>query len=194
MKKSDRALWIALCVSAIIGVFWQFTPLPDAGERIGSLPLRGISFSGMDIPLQPIEESFLKQANLIKRKYTIGNKNFFVTVLDGTNNRHIVHDPYYCFRGSGWEILSVDEMALPKGTGNRLTVQKGGLKREALFWFSDGSAQYNSSLRYWWQTALRRVTLGLSGQEPVLIVIQPLEDSKPDWADFVQDFPNLMKL
>jgi len=74
------------------------------------------------------------------------------------------------------------------GAAQLVRLSKKGQETEALFWFSDGSCRYPSPLRYWWQTTLRRLTLGHSGKEPVLIVIQPVGTEIVNWSKLVKRF------
>jgi len=195
MKSPNQPyLWTALVVAVVLGLVWQYVPLKDARERMDTLPLKGLSYEGEDIPLKAYEEKHLKGSNLLKRRYTVDGKEFFITILDGTKNRHVVHDPYYCFKGSGWEVLSETALPLKNGQASLLQIRKNDQEREALFWFSNGRKQFNSPMTYWWQTMIRRATIGLSGEEPVLIVVQPLQGDKVDWEKFTKDFHNLFEI
>lgn len=193
-KTSQKILWIFLGAAIILASIWEFYPLPSAQARLNSLPLAGKTFSGKEIELTPFEQKFFKGISIIKRLYHVDNKYFFVTVLDGTNNRHVVHDPYYCFRGSGWNIDSEKNIKLADGMATIVHISKDNEKREALFWFSNGASQYASPLKYWWQTTLRRLTLGFSGPEPVLIMIQPITQVYVDWNAVAQDFKPLFEI
>ena len=126
---------------------------------------RGPDFKGYNISLTPMEKEIFHDVNMIKRIYEIGKEKSFIYALDGTHNRHAVHDPTYCFRGSGWEIVSQDYYPIPGGNALlfKLYKQDTNQKKEALLWFSDGTHHYASPLRYWLETALRRLTLGYSG-------------------------------
>jgi hypothetical protein len=193
-RTKQNLLWAALALAIVLGIAWQFYPLADAKERILALPLNGEGFSGQDVPLSEFEKTFFTKVNVLKRVYKIGERYFFVTALDGTRNRHVVHDPYYCFKGSGWEILSDKSFPIPGGTASLLEITKGEDKRQALFWFSDGTSHYTSPLHYWWEATVRRITLGYSGPEPILILIQPLEGGPVDWNNVVKIFHPLFKL
>jgi Protein of unknown function (DUF3485) len=178
---STKFLWLFLVLAIFLGIIWQFYPLETAENRMDQLPLQGRNFSGQDVDLTPFEQTFFKGVNIIKRIYKINNRYYFVTVLDGTHNRHIVHDPFYCFKGSGWTIDSERNFPLKNGFGSLIQISKANEKKEALFWFSDGKNQYHSPLKYWWTSTLRRLTLGSSGPEPVLIMIQPSDERPVDW-------------
>ncbi len=189
-----NGLWLGLASAIILSILWQFKPLPDALHRMETLPLIGIGYKGSDLPLKPSEKKIFEGVNVLKRVYTIGNKPFFITVLDGTHNRHVVHDPYYCLKGSGWSLLNEKTVPAPKGKASLLIVRKGDKEKEALFWFSDGNKQFNSPLTYWLTATLRRITLGLSGPEPVLIVVQPMQEEPVDWEHFQKQMGPLFNL
>lgn len=193
-ERSQFALWTALIAAILLGAVWQFAPLPDAKERMAQLPLNGIGYQGKAIPLEPFEEEFFKDVTVLKRVYEVNGQYFFITVLDGTKNRHLVHDPYYCFRGGGWEIIEEKTFPMNMGYGSKLLIVKDNQQREALFWFSDGVSQYSSPLKYWLQTSLRRLSLGMSGNEPLLVVVQPLVNEPVDWKAFRKNFSNLFEL
>jgi hypothetical protein len=189
---SQKFLWIALLVAIVLGLLWQLYPLADAKNRIDALPLTGKGFTGMDVPLSDFEQNFFKGVNIIKRIYRIGHENYFVTVLDGTHNRHAVHDPYYCFTGSGWIIQNKKEISLKHGKGEQLVISKRNREKAALFWFSDGVIEYYSPLEYWWKATLRRLTLGSSSEESVLIMIQPLDTTKDvNWKNITETLKEL---
>ena len=189
-----KILWLFLTFAVLIGILWQFYPLEDANKRIHQLPVAGSDFEGKDLDLTPIETSFFKGVNYIKRLYTVGEDHYFIYILDGTRNRHAVHDPTYCFRGGGWEVTKKENYPIDGGIASRYFLERGTQRKEVLLWFSDGSLQYASPYYYWWQTTLRRLTLGTSNLEPVLIVIQPLHGSNKEWNEFFEQFPQILKI
>lgn len=193
-NKTQKILWISLFVAIALGALWQFYPLPNADQRINSLPFVGPGYRGKDVPLTAFEEEFFKGVNVIKRIYTVGNKTLFITILDGTNNRHVVHDPYFCFKGSGWNIESAETVNIPNGIAKLLKIEKNQVKKEALFWFSDGTKNYDSPYQYWKETTLRRLSLGKSGPEPVLIIVQPIEEGSLNWKNLETQIPELFTI
>lgn len=191
----NALLWVALLSSIFIGLLWQYFPLQDASKRMERLPLYGPHFMGENIPLSSWEKSFFKDVNILKRIYSIKEHNLFISALDGTYNRHAVHDPLYCFRGGGWSV--VEQKSIPLSSGGVVgfvKLRKADLEQEAIYWFSDGKHHYDRPIKYWWQATLRRLTLGRSGQEPILIVIQPIDKQKLDWPLILQIFPQLLLL
>lgn len=191
---SQTTLWLGLILALTAGVIWQFYPLPDASNRINSVPLKGIGFAGENIPLSEFEQSFFKGVNVLKRGYKVGNDLFFITMLDGTHNRHIVHDPYYCLKGSGWNMVSEKDLPINKGVAKLVELERRGETREAIFWFSDGYRNYTSPMSYWWDTTVRRFTLGKSGPEPILIMVQPVSKKTVDWNAFQRTFSEIFNI
>ncbi len=186
-----RLKFIFTCIflTLVLGLWWLFYPLSEAKERLEKIPLNGSGYVGNDVPLNDFEEKLFKRVSVIKRLYRIGNENYLVTFLDGTHNRSVAHDPYYCFTGSGWEIQNrkVFNFGHGKGRGEELILRRGAKDRAALFWFTDGKSAFSSPLEYWWKATLRRLTLGRSGNEPVLIMIQPLDSiSQVNWKEITQ--------
>jgi len=183
----QKILWIGLILAIALGLLWQFYPLQDAKQTLDRVPLAGPGFVGKDVPLSIFEEQFFKGVNVVKRVYRVDNANYFFTMLDGTHNRHIVHDPYYCFTGSGWDILSAKDIPIEGGTAKELVISKGAHRKSALFWFSNGEESYASTWKFWWQATLRRLSLGKSGPEPLLLMIQPLDNTtEVDWPQILK--------
>ena len=192
--KKPLWLWIFLFAALLLSIIWQFFPLGDAQARMQRLPLYGQDFEGYIVPLSPEEQKTFHEIAVIKRIYQIGTQKCFLYVLDGTNNRHLVHDPAYCFRGSGWEIAQDQPFPLRHGVASLVLLTKGNERKDALYWYADGAVPFRSPFVYWWKTTLRRLTLGLSGPEPVLVVIQPLDTQTLNLIQLVDDFPALNDL
>ncbi|HOW67507.1 MAG TPA: exosortase-associated EpsI family protein [Candidatus Paceibacterota bacterium] len=175
----------ALVLAVVIGLVWEYYPLEDAEPRLRHLPDAGLGFRSKDIPLSDTEKSIFGKAQALKRFYDFGAYQFFFTVIDGTRNRHAIHDPLYCFRGAGWKVIQQADRPLEVGTGRMVRLEKEGKQEEVLFWFSDGHQRHGSAMRFWWQTTLRRLTLGLSGPEPVLVIVQPYRADQVNWQRLV---------
>lgn len=193
-SKSQITLWSLLGVAIILAITWQFYPLPDAKQRMDDFPLYGPAFEGKKLQLTKFEKDFFKNVNIVKRLYDVEGVNYFVTVLDGTKDRHAIHDPYYCFKGGGWEVMSAEEVKIPGGNAMLVHLKKDGNTVEALYWFSDVTKHYSSALEYWMQATLRRLTLGMTGPEPVLITIQPINSEKIHLENLENNFPEIFHL
>ena len=185
--RSQKLLWAGLAVAVLLGAVWEFFPLPDAQAVLDNVPKIGPGFVGRDIPLDTYEQASLKRIGTVKRVYQFYNQRFLFLMLDGSRNRHAVHDPVYCFRGAGWDVVSSEALPIEGGEAARVRLRKSGRETEAVFWFSDGVSRHASAPRYWWQTTLRRLTLGCSGDEPVLIILQPVGDGSLDWQELVNE-------
>ena len=193
-SRAQKILIAGLTLAGLFALAGDRVPLPDAQSRVAHLAAAGLGFSSREMPLNETEKSIYGAAQVTKRIYRVGRKNFVVVIIDGTRNRHAIHDLAYCFRGAGWAIANEQRLPLPGGAGKILTLQKGGDTREAAYWFSDGSKRHAQVARCWWQTALRRLTFGASGPAPVLVLVQPLEDGSADWDVLPAQFPELFEI
>lgn len=191
--RAQKFLLGGLLLAVILALVWDRVPLPDAQNRVAGLAPAGLGFTSREVPLNETEKSIFGPAQVTKRVYRVGRQNFVIVIIDGTRNRHAVHDPTYCFRGAGWTIAGERPLALPGGAGQILSLRKGNQTREAVYWFSDGRERHAQVARCWWQTALRRLTFGASGPAPVLVLVQPLDDESAAWETLPVTLPMLFE-
>ena len=123
-----------------------------------------------------------------------GGASFTLTVVDGTRNRHAVHDPLHCFQSSGYHVGAGTTVPLRQGEGHSVCVSNPDGKATVLFWFSDGCSRHASPWRYWWQATCRRITRGLSGSEPVLVILSFPGDATAAWPEILARCPEVMTL
>jgi len=190
-RKTPKALWLALIVVMVLGVLWERVRLPNAKERLERVPLKGFGFAGQELPLDEVELKVFGKADVLNRVYSAGGQKFVLTVIDGTNDRHAVHDPLYCFKGAGWSVDGQTVKRIAGGEGKILKLSKEGRQVEAMIWFSDGRERHASAMLYWWQTTVRRITVGKSGAEPILVVLQPADGAVLNWDVLFDAFPAL---
>jgi hypothetical protein len=175
-------LWCALVLAVIITIVWPLIPMPSAEGRLGSIPKSGPDFESQPITLSADDQAFLGNARAVQYLIAIrGGGQLMLTVVDGTKNRHAVHDPSYCFSGAGWSIQTKDSVKLSSGEANWVSLVRGSQRSEALWFFDDGKHQFTSPIEYWLATSSRRVTLGKSGAEPVLVTLRRISDEPIDW-------------
>ena len=186
-RRGRRVLWLGVILAIMFGAFWDAYPLPDAIARLNQIPRRGPQFEGSDIALGKKERVVLGKVALIHRLYVWKGGEFYLTMIDGTRDRHAVHDPRYCFEGVGWHIQEERQLLLPEGEATWFKMTRGEDKAEAVFWFSDGESRYSSLPRYWWKRTLRRLTLGRHGIEPLMIVLQSYGADQPDWPSLAKE-------
>jgi hypothetical protein len=188
--------FLAVCIG--ISLLWQIVPLGGSQARLGKIPLEGKGFYGKEIPLTEKEAIAFQGIALVKRKYKLPKGDVFLIVLDGQNNRHLVHDPRYCFEGMGWTIVKEAPIVIPgtdeNGIASLFLIRKEGNERQALAWYSDGKNQFASPWEYWWKTSLRRLTLGKSGEEPVLILLQSEGADFGNTSEIFDELPFLKNL
>ena len=123
MKLTSRHwLWLGLAVVALLSGLWSWRPMDKSAGRLAILPLEGFGFSSRDLPLNQTEIQTYRQAEAIKRLYQTKGQRFILTAVDGSRNRHAVHDPLYCFRGDGWQVLRQQLVTVPGGHAKLLTL------------------------------------------------------------------------
>lgn len=194
MNRSAKLLWLAFAILVPLGMMWEFYPLMDASARIDAFPRKTAQMEAHDVPLEPAEQAVFSQVFVLKRLALVGNDAAVVTVIDGTHNRHAVHDPVFCFRGAGWDVSGQDIIPLEHGSAKLVHLRQGSSSAESLYWFSDGKTQFNRPLLYWWKTALRRLTFGTSGMEPILVILTSTGNTPPNWLALLKAWPELQKL
>ena len=144
--------------AALIAALWQFGPLPDAGNRLDR-------FSAV-----------MKQ----------GGSNFRAQPLPKTEAERAVY---------GAARVVKEAVAVRGEEPFRVTVIDGSRNRHAIHapaycfrgagWQIVAQSDLPLSARFWMQTALRRMTRGHTGSEPVLVVLEPLAGgaAPPDWRN-----------
>ena len=187
-------LMISLGILMLLVVVWEWYPLPDAQNRLDLIPISGPRIHSTNIPLDSAERSVYTNTYVVKRYYKVKDYRFVLFAVDATKNRHAVHDPTYCITGAGWNTEQDRELTIPGGTAKNLSLSKDDKSLEVLYWFSTGDQKYSSVLRYWIETTLRRLSLGFSGSEPVLVVLQSSGNQNLDWQQLLQDFEPLRSL
>jgi hypothetical protein len=188
-----KLLWIVLAAAVALCVVWECVPLPDAGRRLDAFPTNSLYAQGQDLPLNPDEQRIFAAARVIKRAYVVGGQQVMVFVVDGSKDRHAVHNPQYCFQGGGWEVSGMQDISIPGGEAKMVRLNKKDKEVDAVYWVSDGRTRHASSSQYLWQTALRRLTFGASGEEPLLVVVQSPEKGFR-WNTFFERFPAIFEL
>jgi hypothetical protein len=175
-------LWCSLVLAAVIALVWPMIQLPSAAARLAAIPLAGQDYHSQDMALTDADLRFLGKAKAIQRMITLKNGSRLVmTVIDGSENRHAVHDPAYCFSGGGWHIEKKSSVKVAGGEANFLRLANDKSKAEALWFFDDGGRQFISPVEYWMRTSARRATLGRSGNEPLLVTFRALSGPAVDW-------------
>jgi hypothetical protein len=195
MKRNETLLWwTGAAIAGAIAVASQLWPLADGASRIARLPSHGVWHRTVDVALDRWEREFFGRAQVLKRVALVQRNKVALTVIDGAHNRQAVHDPEFCFRGAGWTVERRSEVAIDIGRARLLRLRKGDTTTEALFWFTDGRAAFAAPWRYWLTATWRRLTFGVSGEEPVLVLLASLDDVPPDWSALLAHWPELARL
>lgn len=190
---STAVLWALLGVAVAMSVLWT-RPLPDASARIASLPAAGLFYTSQAVPLSDAEKEFFGRATVTRRMVSLRGQPFLLTIVDGTGDRHSVHDPLYCFRGAGNTIVQQQPLAMSRGQASQVNMTGPNGQMTALYWFSDGVEHHSEPWKYWLSTAWRRMTLGASGAEPVLVILVPTGASQVNWSKVLEYWPEILKL
>ena len=119
-SRSQKILIGGLLIAVVLALAWDLVPLANAQDRVARFAPAGLGFASREMALNETEKSIFGAARVVKRVYRAGRENLIVVIIDGTHNRHAVHDPTYCFRGAGWIISSERPLPLPGGTGEIL--------------------------------------------------------------------------
>ncbi len=80
------------------------------------------------------------------------------------------------------------------GEARVVRLRRGATAAEAIYWFSDCDSKFASPMTFWWKTALRRLSLGKSGQEPVLVVLTSTAQRRWTGGALVRAWPQLQAL
>lgn len=186
-------LWILLAVVVGLGALWS-APLPDGAPRLAALPMKGLFYVSRMTPLTSAEEAAFRGLNVVRRDVVLRGRPLALTIIDGTRNRHAVHDPLFCVRGAGLDITGERLVPLEHGVAREVRVRGRDEQATVLFWFTDGHTCHASPARYWVQTTVRRLTRGASGPEPLLVLIVAPGAAAPAWETLLAGWPELTRL
>lgn len=186
--------WATVLVAVLAGALWHFVHLPDASNRLGALPSSSGEVVAQEIPLTHAERAVFGNAKVVKRQYELGQQRFLVEVVDSSRERHANLDPLFALRSEGWNVDNTREISIPGGTARHLDLFRQSGKTEAMVWISDSKVRHTSESRHWWQSILRRVTLGVSGPEPVLVIVQPINGQTLAWSEVFARIPALLEI
>ena len=175
-------LWGGLIVAALITLVWPYLSIPSAASRLAAIPTASADFHSTPMELNAADRTFLGKAQAVEYLIEMrGGGRVILTVTDGTNNRHAVHDPGYCFAGAGWQVQTKTTVKVPSGDAIWISLAKDTKTAQALWFFDDGKHQFTSPFEYWLATSARRATLGRSGAEPVLVTLRSLPGEPVNW-------------
>lgn len=187
LSRKQMLLGVMCGLVATVALVWPALPMAEGPPRLANIPIEGPDFHSVPMELSPADTKFLAGAAAVQRIVRPHHgPPFMLTVIDGSGNRHAVHDPTYCLAGGGWNILHKQQIAMNSGEATWLSMEKDGVKLEALWFFDDGSEQFTSPLTYWSRASLRRATRGLSGPEPLLVMLRIPPGESADWKRIPQ--------
>ncbi|WOO42025.1 exosortase-associated EpsI family protein [Rubellicoccus peritrichatus] len=186
MKRNRKLLllWALLVFAVLLTIIWEVVPLPDASRRLAAIPEHGPGFASRELPLSDLERDSLGKATALKR-LVISDPGvpIILSIIDGTHNRHAVHDPVYCFVGEGWNIVEEKDIEIPSGHARYLLLERNGENCEAVYWFDDNDRRFTDPTDYWMQATLRRLSFGQSGEEPILVLMRSIPGQATNWQN-----------
>jgi hypothetical protein len=182
MTRRGIILAALLAVAVLLSVVWPLLPMRGDAGLLTKIPAENHWLKSRDVALSEQEIRWLGGAEGIKRLFSVGGRVWLLAVTDGSRNRQAVHDPTYCFIGEGWKILRQSRIPLAGGSAVLVSMSRHNESSEALLWFFDGGAPFASLPEYWAKSTLRRITLGLSGPEPLLFILRPVGPPPTDWT------------
>ncbi|BBM86895.1 exosortase-associated EpsI family protein [Candidatus Uabimicrobium amorphum] len=182
----------AYAIFFILAFIWPFLPHREQ-QRLFDIPKKGFGFVSQDIALTDREQRSFGKANALKRFYKVGKQEFILLAIDGTKDRHAVHDPHYCIVGAGWKIISARKISHRGGDLNFVKLQRGQQTKEVVYWFAAELSTYTSPTRYWYETTMRRMTLGYLYQEPVLVILQTVNSKPLKWNKIFDLMPQILE-
>jgi len=145
MKLSNARIAVVLALFALTFVGLQFSqtvrqvpikqPLSGFPVEIGEWKFARKSFFSA-----PVIE-MLGVADYISYDYTEGNGgwlNLYISYFTAVGVTGGYHSPQNCLPGGGWNIASVEDVALAMGGQiKKVLVQKGGEQQVVLYWFQN---------------------------------------------------------
>lgn len=180
--KSGKLVMLLLIGALLLSVSGSSDGLTDADARLAALQLNAGSFRSTDLPLSDAETQVYHNIRVLKKLCVLQGEQAQLVCLDGTRDRHAVHDPRLCFRSARWEVLEETVMPHPAGGEmRRMRLRRDNRELETVYWWSTPTERHASAIKYFLQSSLRRLTRGHSGEEPVLVVLQPVQSSQLDW-------------
>jgi Protein of unknown function (DUF3485) len=191
--KKSSFVWTALLATIVAGASLDRVPLQDASPRLERLPAFAPGLATREGEVTEAERKIFGKARIFRREVALEHQGFMLTVIDGTQNRHALHDPYYCVQGAGYTITHSEKIPLLGGSACQLTVRKGTEERRLIFYFSNGKERHDSPVRAWAESATRRLTVGRSSEAQVLVLIEPLTEGA-QVSTLFSGFPHLTEL
>lgn len=175
MKNKNILFAVLIGSAAILSVLWEWQPFASDRSPLDALDGLSSKIPSRPIELTETEQARLKGARAEKRLILIDGQAWVVTLIDGSNNRHSVHDPMYCFVGDGWKVENESDTAIPMGECKQVQLSRKDSKMEVVYWFSNGEKRFNSVIQQWLYSSIRRLSMGAWSQEPILVLAHPLD-------------------
>lgn len=194
MKKPKSYLALVILVLGLFALALDSYKLSNGQERVQRIPTYGPGFALRPLPAQADDAALFGKAQVHRFTLACRQGNFLLTIIDGTDNRHAIHDPVYCVSGAGWQVTEEQEIKTSHGRVKALRLNKQGRETHLLYFFADGERHWTSPTRTWLGQAARRASLGTTSEAILLVELQPYQKTKPNWVELVHTLPVLTEL
>jgi hypothetical protein len=126
-------LWFTFIVAAVVTFVWPWIPVPTAANRLAAMPTSSPDFHARRLEVSAADRAFLGKAQAVQSLIVMrGGGRLVLTVIDGSQNRHAVHDPNYCLAGAGWRIHAQQDVKVPSGHATWVSLARDAQTSEAL--------------------------------------------------------------
>jgi len=186
--------WLIILFVVLATFAFKIHATQQQHSSLHDVPVSGYGFDGRALEFSDAELAFLGKAEAIKHEYSQADYRLVVVVVDGSNNRHAVHDPIFCLRGAGYETTSNTEFPIINGHGQLISLANGSARQKVAFWFSNGEQRYTAFSRYLAESAINRLTFGAIGSQPKMITVYSTGGRIPNWSSILDRFPVLMDI
>ncbi len=170
-------------------------------KSLASFPLELEGWSGNSVRL---ERDVIDQLNfssyiLADYKKDAAVVNYYAAYYETQRRGDSIHSPRACMPGGGWEITSLDQIALPQVVTkkeplmvNRVVIEKGDVKQLVYYWFKQRHRNETSEYAIKWYLFWDALTINRTDGALIRLtaLVKPgddLEKSDKLLADFIVD-------
>jgi len=112
-----------------------------AGIDFGFISTQIGKWTGTDMAKADEDQDRAARGDLIIRLYAEGGNRIYLVAIQERGDRHRVHPPVNCYTGSGWRILTHEDLLLGDNGEKmvkKLYVTRGQTSRIVYYWFTNG--------------------------------------------------------
>ena len=173
--------FLLLLMMVLLSIIWSYLPRVNHTDLM-ALRLDSLSKSLHESSLTADEQRLTGLNKVRKWIYSGDGISWVVVTAEGKSGKSKLHDPTYCLLGAGWQLFSKNKLFFERGDATVLDLRKETDLRQCAYMYFNGRTAYSSSFRYWIDTAIHNLTLGLSGPEVEMIMLYPSRNlSLDEW-------------